>query len=63
MEKIVVWVFCIKSVKFDREGCIHATYLFRVVLIIKWEEGYLYLALPFHVLFALLLTKSVGPAK
>lgn len=63
MEKIVVWVFCIKSVNFRREGCIHVTFLFCVVLIIKWEEGYLYLALPLHALFVLLLTMTVCPAK
>lgn len=63
MEKVVVWVFCIKSVNFHGEACVHATFLFCVALIIKWEEWYLYLALALHALFVLLLTMSVGPAK
>lgn len=45
------------------EGCIHVTFLFFVILIIKWEESYLYLALPLQALFVLLLTMSVCPAK
>lgn len=64
VEKIVVWVSCIKSLNFHyREDCIDVTFLFYVVLIIQWEEGYLYLASPLHALFVLLLTMSVGPAK